>query len=138
MAMNSITFQCQSCEAEFEVGIEHLLERPNALKCPSCGSKPTASRNRAFAQSLEELLSAMAALRSKVSFELTLNTEALPPPFGGSDEEGEGGLVAGSDDDIGDDDVGFDDEDDDDDDDDFDDDFDDDDDNLEEDGEERF
>ena len=85
LAMSSITFQCQSCEADFDVGIEHLLERPNAIKCTNCGAKPTASRNRAFAQSLEELLSAMAALRSKVSFELTLNTEELPPPFGGSD-----------------------------------------------------
>ena len=77
----------------------------------------------------------MAALRSKVAFELTLNTEELPPPFGTSDEDAEGGL-GGSADDLGDDD-GFDDDDDDDfDEDDFDED--DDDDNLEEDGDDRY
>lgn len=134
--MNSITFQCQSCEADFEVGIEHLLERPNAIKCSNCGSKPTASRNRAFAQSLEELLSAMAALRGKVAFELTLNTEELPPPFGSSDEEADAGL-SGDADDLGDDDVGFVDDDDEDfDDDDDDDDFDED--SLDEDSDDRY
>ena len=135
--MSSITFQCQSCGADFEVGIEHLLERPNAIKCNACGAKPTASRNRAFAQSLEELLSAMAGLRGKVSFELTLNTEELPPPFGGTDQDGDG--LAADADDLGDEDVTFEDDDDDDDD-DFDDDFDDDDDddNLDEEGDERF
>ncbi len=133
--MSSITFQCQSCGTEFEVGIEHLLERPNALKCSNCGAKPTASRNRAFAQSLEELLSAMAALRSKVAFELRLNTEELPPPFGTSGDEAEGGLAA-ADDDLGDEDVGFDDDDDDD---DFDEDFDDDDDDsIDDDADDRF
>ncbi len=130
---SSITFQCQVCEADYDVGIEHLLERPNAIKCPNCGAKPTASRNRAFAQSLEELLSAMAALRSKVAFELTLNTEDLPPPFGGSDEENDAGLASDEDDDLADDDVGFVDDDDDDyddDDDDYDDTVDDDDDDT--------
>ncbi|MEL7370935.1 MAG: hypothetical protein AAFN74_18585 [Myxococcota bacterium] len=133
--MSSITFQCQSCEADFEVDIEHLLERPNAIKCSNCGAKPSASRNRAFAQSLEELLSAMAALRSKVAFELNLNTEELPPPFGGSDDDADAGL-GGGDDDLGDDDVAFDDDDDDDDDDDFDDDYDED--SLDDDADDRF
>jgi hypothetical protein len=82
MSSNTISFQCLACDADFEVGITSLLERPVALKCPHCNARPPAHRCHALAQALDDLLSAMAAIRSKVHFELSLDTEELPPPYG--------------------------------------------------------
>lgn len=82
---SNISFQCMSCEGDFEVNITHLLERPNAIKCSHCGARPPAHRCHALAQSLDDLLSAMAGIRSKVHFELTLDTDELPAPYGTKD-----------------------------------------------------
>ncbi|MEQ8275483.1 MAG: hypothetical protein RMA76_33070 [Deltaproteobacteria bacterium] len=117
--MSTITFQCNSCEADFDVNITQLLERPTAIKCSHCGARPSSNRCHSFAQALDDLLTAMAALRSKVQFELNLDNDELPPPYGPSDDEGGGalGLVRSGDDDEDEedeDDEDFDDEDDDD------------------------
>ncbi len=101
MSSNSISFQCMSCDGEFEVGITHLLERPNALKCTQCGARPPAHRCHALAQALDDLLSAMSAVRSKLHFELALDTDELPPPYGPAEGASEGSLTSGEDDDEG-------------------------------------
>ncbi len=135
--MSTITFQCNSCEADFDVNITQLLERPTAIKCSHCGARPSSNRCHSFAQALDDLLTAMAALRSKVQFELNLDNDELPPPYGPSDDEGAGalgGLVRAGDDDEDEDDE--DDEDFDDEDDEDDEDFDDDDFEFEDDDEE--
>jgi DNA-directed RNA polymerase subunit RPC12/RpoP len=89
--MTTINFQCASCDGDFDIDVIHLLERPGALKCPHCGNRPQAHRAQQFAQALEDVLTAMAALRPKARFELQLDTDALPPPYG-ADEEEDGGL----------------------------------------------
>ncbi len=146
--MSSISFQCTSCDGDFDLVIAHLLERPESIKCPHCNARPNANRASAFAHALYDLCNAISALRTKVRFELNLESDLLPPPWGPSEgEEGQssslGGLsalssVGDDDDDFDDDDEDFDDDDDEEedffDDDDFDeDDFDDDDDDLDED-----
>ena len=100
--MSTITFQCSSCDGDFDIKIAHLVERPNALKCPHCGAKPSPHRAHAFAQALDDVLSAMAALRARVHFELNLDNDELPPPYGAdatSKDDGLGTLGRGSDDD---------------------------------------
>jgi hypothetical protein len=93
----SISFQCTSCDADFELEIPRIIDRPTALKCPNCNAKPPAHRAHAFGTALEDLLSAMAAIRTKIRFEISLDTEELPPPYGPA-ENAEGGLGALSDD----------------------------------------
>jgi hypothetical protein len=78
----SISFQCTSCDADFEFEIPRIIDRPTALKCPNCNAKPPAHRAHALGTALEDLLSAMAAIRTKVRFEISLDTEELPPPYG--------------------------------------------------------
>lgn len=94
----TINFQCSSCDGDFDIDVLHLLERPGAIKCPHCGSRPQAHRAQQFAQALEDMFTAMAALRPKVRFELQLDSDALPPPYGGDDGDG-GGLGRLDDDD---------------------------------------
>lgn len=96
--MTTINFQCAACDGDFEIDMLHLLERPGAIKCPHCGNRPQAARAQQFAQALEDVLTAMAALRPKVRFELQLDSDALPPPYGGEDEA-DGGLGRLDDDD---------------------------------------
>ncbi len=91
--MSTITFQCTSCEADFDVNVTQLLERPTAIKCSHCSSRPSSNRCHSFAQALDDLLTAMSALRSKVQFELNLDNDDLPPPYGPSDEEGAAGAL---------------------------------------------
>lgn len=103
--MTTINFQCASCDGDYDIEIVHLLERPGALKCPHCGTRPQAHRAQQFAQALEDVLTAMAALRSKARFELQLDTDALPAPYGGDDDADAGlGRLDDDDDDDGDDD----------------------------------
>ena len=135
--MSTITFQCVSCEADFDVNVTQLLERPTAIKCSHCGSRPSANRCHSFAQALDDMLTSIASLRSKVQFELNLDSEDLPPPYGPSEEEtaaaGLGLVSSDSDEDEDEDDDDFEEEDDDDDFEEEDDDFDFDDDDEEED-----
>lgn len=96
--MSTITFQCTSCDADYELEIPQLLEKTQKIKCPNCGTAPTAGRSHAFLLALEELLSCMAGMRSKVHFELNLDTEELPPPFGVTEDAEGGGLTSFEDD----------------------------------------
>lgn len=120
--MESIAFECMSCNGDFEVNVTHFLERPNSLKCSHCNARPSSNRCHALAQALDDLFAAMGAVRNKVRFELNVDNDALPAPYGMTEEEGAAGSLGALGDDDDDDD--FDDDDDDDDDDDFDDDFD--------------
>ena len=104
--MTTINFQCAACDGDFDIEMLHLLERPGALKCPHCGNRPQTHRAQQFAQALEDVLTAMAALRPKVRFELQLDSDALPPPYGGDDET-DGGLGRLDDDDDDDDEEGL-------------------------------
>ncbi len=95
--MSNITFQCVSCGADFEVEMTSIIEKSKTIKCPNCDAKPAAGRVHSFALALEELISCMAGLRTKVRFELTLDTDDLPPPYGPAEEE-EGSLTSFDDD----------------------------------------
>jgi len=91
--MSSITFQCVSCGADFELEMTSIIEKSKTIKCPNCDAKPAAGRVHSFALALEELISCMAGLRTKVRFEVGLDTDDLPPPYGPADDE-EGGLTS--------------------------------------------
>jgi hypothetical protein len=78
----SISFQCTSCDTDFDLEIPRIIDRPTALKCPNCNARPPAHRASALGTALEDLLSAMAAIRTKIRFEISLDTEELPPPYG--------------------------------------------------------
>ncbi len=88
----SISFQCTSCDADFDLEIPRIIDRPTALKCPNCNARPPAHRAHALGTAIEDLLSAMAAIRTKVRFEIALDTEELPPPYGPA-EASEAGLT---------------------------------------------
>ncbi len=121
--MEVIAFECMSCNGDFEVNVTHFLERPNSLKCSHCEERPSSARCHSLAQALDDLFAAMGAVRTKVRFELTIDNDALPPPYGMTEEEEAQGSLGALGDDDDDDDDDFDDDDDD-----LDDDFDDDDD----------
>jgi DNA-directed RNA polymerase subunit RPC12/RpoP len=97
--MSSITFQCVSCGADFEVEMTSIIEKSKTIKCPNCDAKPAAGRVHSFALALEELISCMAGLRTKVRFEVSLDTDDLPPPYGPAEDE-ETGLTAFEDEDL--------------------------------------
>ena len=97
--MSSITFQCVSCGADFELEMTAIIEKSKTIKCPNCDAKPAAGRVHSFALALEELISCMAGLRTKVRFEVELDTDDLPPPYGPADDD-EGGLTSFDDEDL--------------------------------------
>lgn len=88
----SISFQCTACDADFALEVPRIIDRPTAIKCPNCDAKPPAHRAQALGTAIEDLLSAMAAMRSKLRFKIALNTEELPPPYGPV-ETGDQGLA---------------------------------------------
>lgn len=80
--MSSITFQCNACEGDFELEIARLIEKPGLLRCGHCGVKASNHRAETLATSLEDLITVMAALRAKFRFDVDLETDELPPPYG--------------------------------------------------------
>ena len=83
---SSLSAQCLSCGEEFEIGIGSFLERPGSLKCPACGARPTTNRSQVLANGLEDLLSGLSGLATKFKFDLQLESDQLPPPWGGTPE----------------------------------------------------
>lgn len=92
----AIKFQCTSCESDFDMEIPRIIDRPTALKCPKCNAKPPAHRAESLGTALEDLLAAMSAIRSQVRFQIKLDTEELPPPYGPSNDDN---ALGGADDD---------------------------------------
>lgn len=90
--MTTINFQCASCDGDYDIEIERLLDRPSSLKCPHCDARPRAHRAQQLAQALDDMLTVMAALRAKVRFELHLDSDALPEPYGEDADGGDVGL----------------------------------------------
>ncbi len=105
----SISFQCTECEADFELEIANMIERPGSVRCSNCEMKPPLRRAEALAHALEELTGAMSGIRTHVRFEVNLDTALLPPPYGAIELNEEGGLANFDDDELDDDDD-FDDE----------------------------
>ncbi len=90
-----ITFHCASCGADYELDVPKIIERPESIVCSNCGARPPGHRSNAFASALEDLCGAMADIRDKVGFEISLNTDELPAPWGKAVEEDAGGLDGG-------------------------------------------
>ncbi len=90
--MASIRLQCMSCSHEFELKVTHLVERPNAIKCPSCGAKPAPHRARALSQALDDFLSATAAIQNRFQIEVGVMTVELPSMYG-APENDDGDIV---------------------------------------------
>jgi hypothetical protein len=82
----TITFECIACETDFDLEIERLVDKPLALKCPACGNHPPAHRCHALAGAVAHLATAMANVRKKLRFEITLETDELPPPHGPAED----------------------------------------------------
>ena len=102
----SINFQCKACDADFELEFSEIIESPDSIKCENCGSAPPGHRNHQFSTALEDFLTAVVAIRNKVTFELEIDSDNLPEPYGsvetGDDEGGlDGGLEFGERDESG-------------------------------------
>lgn len=91
--METIAFECTSCNGDFEVSVTHFLERPNSLKCSHCNARPSSNRCHALAQALDDLFAAMGAVRNKVRFEINVDNDVLPPPYGMTEQEGAAGSL---------------------------------------------
>ena len=96
----SISFECKACGADFDLEFSEIVESPDVIKCDNCGSAPPGHRNHQFSTALEDFLSAIVAIRNKVSFEIELDSDNLPAPYGsvgeGDDQGGlDGGLAFG-------------------------------------------
>ena len=82
-----LELQCQKCDESFDVDAADLAADPE-LRCPGCGVKATVEQAEALGSALEELFTAVAALRRKFTVTGELDSEDLPPPYD------EGGTVA--------------------------------------------
>ena len=82
-----LELQCQKCDESFDVDAADLAADPE-LRCPGCGAKATVEQAEALGSALEELFTAVAALRRKFSVTGELDSDELPAPYD------EGGIVA--------------------------------------------
>lgn len=80
----TIDFNCQECDASFELDFGELMEG-DPLVCPNCGQRAPAKATEDFASALDEFLARVAELRSRFLLSATIESDDLPPPY---DEEG--------------------------------------------------
>ena len=75
-----LEFQCKKCEDSFAVDFSELVAEPE-LRCPGCSAKASVEQVEALTGALEELFSAVAAIRKKFTVTGELDGDDLPPPY---------------------------------------------------------
>ena len=73
----TFAFECAQCEADFELGMKHILEDPATVVCPNCRSKADSSLVEAAFGNLDEAFSLLARLRRKFRIEFSLDTDEI-------------------------------------------------------------
>ena len=80
----TIDFNCQNCDASFELDVTDLLEG-EPLVCPNCSQRVPRKSVEELGNALDELLSRLAELRPRFLLSMSIESDDLPPPY---DEEG--------------------------------------------------
>ena len=86
----TIDFTCQKCESGFEIEAQDLIDGAEKLACPHCNAKAPASMTDDFVAALGEMQAQVAALASRFSVSLAVETEDLEELESDDDEEDEG------------------------------------------------
>jgi hypothetical protein len=73
----TIDFTCQKCESGFEIEAQDLIDGAEKLACPHCNAKPPAKMTDDFVAALGEMQAQVAALASRFSVSLAVETEDL-------------------------------------------------------------
>ncbi len=88
----TIDFNCQRCDASFELETVEILEG-EAIACPNCGQRAPRKASEEIGDALDKLLAKVAELRPKFLLALAVESDDLPPPYdeadGGDDDEPE-------------------------------------------------
>ena len=78
----TLDFNCQSCDASFELEIAEVLEDAK-LQCPSCDVKAPREVFEAVSTALDDLFSSLARLQKKFTVEFAVESDDLPVPYDG-------------------------------------------------------
>ena len=70
-------FECVRCDYNFELDYIFLSDDPSGLLCPNCGSTADINQVEDLLAAIDDLTSAMLALRRKFSFAVQLETEDI-------------------------------------------------------------
>lgn len=76
-----IDFQCQKCEESFSLEVSDLSNDAAILRCPGCGTRGVDEQVETLVAALEEVFSAVSAMRRKFSAVVEVDSEDLPPPY---------------------------------------------------------
>lgn len=76
----TLDFTCKRCDAVFEAEYGDMLQGEK-VQCPNCDTKAPPKTIEEVLTSLDELMAAMAELRSSFHLSVTLESDELPPPY---------------------------------------------------------
>lgn len=76
----TLDFTCQACDTSFELDVSELLDEPR-IQCPSCDARAPLSTAEGLSTALDDLLGAVARLRSKFQAVFEIDSDDLPPPY---------------------------------------------------------
>ncbi len=87
----NISFQCVSCEADFELEAMDLMKDPALVICPNCGAKADAGVVESAMASLDEVLTQFARMQRRFRVGLSLEpdelSDELADRYDGEDED---------------------------------------------------
>ena len=82
-------FECVACNGDFDMDFETFVEELDGFKCPNCKVTPDRKKLKQFFSALEDLIEASAEVRKKFRHVVSVESDDLPPPYGGSKETDE-------------------------------------------------
>jgi DNA-directed RNA polymerase subunit RPC12/RpoP len=72
-----LSFECQQCQADFELELQDLVQEPELMACPNCKAKADLDLVEAMAASLDEAVSIATRLSRRFRIELAMDTDDI-------------------------------------------------------------
>jgi uncharacterized Zn finger protein len=73
----NLSFECQQCQADFELDLADVVEDPTLVTCPNCGMKADSAVVETFAHALDEVVSVAGRLYRRFQIEFSLDADEL-------------------------------------------------------------
>jgi hypothetical protein len=79
----TLDFNCEGCDASFELELAELLDEEK-IQCPSCDAKAPREVVTSMTAAMDELFGSLGRLSKKFTVNFAVESDEMPPPYDGT------------------------------------------------------